>query len=138
MKRDLLRMDFINDLSMPLMAEFYGGDQWPIEDIDVQTGLLRIDVVGKRQVKHVGDLKHIIDADGRTHAVDELYTEDSSKFLCKTCGIGYILPSGRCDHCDTLEFSDIEPDQTRCVRCGERFFDGRSVTDDTCDNCIAF
>lgn len=25
-----------------------------------------------------------------------------SDFLCVTCGIGYRLPSGRCDHCDRM------------------------------------
>jgi hypothetical protein len=25
----------------------------------------------------------------------------SDGILCQTCGIGYHLPSGRCDHCDT-------------------------------------
>lgn len=62
----------------------------------------------------------------------------ASDDLCKTCGIGMILPSGRCDHCDTPEFNDMDDDLTECVRCKKRFFDGRSVTGDTCDDCTAF
>lgn len=34
--------------------------------------------------------------------------------LCKTCGIGFILLSGRCDHCHMLEVEDMvsAPDGT--------------------------
>ena len=44
---DKLKFDYINSLPQPFMGVFIGGDEWPIEDIDVQTGLLRIDVCGK-------------------------------------------------------------------------------------------
>lgn len=29
--------------------------------------------------------------------------------LCETCGIGYILPSGVCDHCDTRQQKSARP-----------------------------
>lgn len=73
MVSDLLRMDHINSFPQPFVAVFYGGDSWPLEDIDVQSGLLRIDVCGKLQVKHVGEVKHFVDATGETHAPDTWY-----------------------------------------------------------------
>ena len=38
---DILRMDYINSLPQPFIARFYGGSEWPVYDIEVQTGLLR-------------------------------------------------------------------------------------------------
>lgn len=72
---DRLRMDYINSLPQPFMARFYGGDEWPIYDIEVGTGLLRIDVSGKLQVMHIGDVKFFRDADGVEHASDTFYTD---------------------------------------------------------------
>lgn len=72
---DLLRMDYINSLPQPLIAHFYGGSEWPLYDIDVQTGMLRIDVVGKLDVKHIGDVRSFTDADGRQHDADDFYCE---------------------------------------------------------------
>ena len=71
---DLLRMDYINSLPQPFIAVFYGGDDWPIYDIEVETGLLRIDVVGKLEVKDIGDVKFFIDETGTKH--------DSETFYC--------------------------------------------------------
>lgn len=41
---DLLSMDRINSLPQPFTAHFYGGGVWPVIDIDVLHGFLRIDV----------------------------------------------------------------------------------------------
>lgn len=71
---DLLRMDYINSLPQPFVATFYGGDEWPVYDIDVETGLFRIDVVGKLQCCHIGDVAHFTDMDGDKH--------DSESFYC--------------------------------------------------------
>jgi hypothetical protein len=57
------------------MAVFYGGDEWPLESIDVQTGMMRIDVCGKLQVKHIGDVREFIDADGDRHSADSFYVD---------------------------------------------------------------
>ena len=72
---DKLKMDHVNSLPQPFMGVFIGGDEWPIEDIDVQTGLLRIDVCGKLQVKHIGDVKHFVDADGGIHDSESFYVD---------------------------------------------------------------
>jgi hypothetical protein len=70
-------MDHINSLPQPFIGVFIGGgDRWPIEDIDVQTGLLRIDVCGKLQVKHISDVRHFIDADGDIHDAESFYVDD--------------------------------------------------------------
>lgn len=71
---DLLRMNYINSLPQPFMATFCGGDEWPVYDIDVETGLFRIDVVGKLQVCEIGDVNYFTDEAGTKH--------DSDTFFC--------------------------------------------------------
>lgn len=73
--KDRLRMDYINSLPQPFIAHFYGGSEWPIYDIEVGTGLLRIDVCGKLDVKHIGDVKYFRDADGVEHDSETFYTD---------------------------------------------------------------
>lgn len=75
MKTDLLKLDYINGLPQPFIAHFFGGDEWPICDIDVETGLMRIDVCGKLQVKHIGDVKFFLDADGTEHDSETFYSD---------------------------------------------------------------
>lgn len=75
MSGDLLRMDHINSLPQPFIAHFYGGSEWPVYDIDVETGLLRIDVCGKLEVKHIGDVREFIDLDGVSHEADSFYAD---------------------------------------------------------------
>jgi len=72
---DLLRMDYINSLPQPFIATFYGGDEWPIYDIDVETGLIRIDVVGKLQVNDIGDVNFFTDEAGNKHDSDTFYCD---------------------------------------------------------------
>jgi len=75
MKPDKLRMDYINSLPQPFIAHFYGGDEWPVNDIEVGTGLLRIDVCGKLQVKHIGDVRFFRDETGVEHDSETFYTD---------------------------------------------------------------
>ena len=75
---DRLRMDYINSLPQPFIAKFIGGDEWPIYDIDVQTGLLRIDVCGKLQVKHIADVRFFRDMDGIEHDSETFYSDYES------------------------------------------------------------
>ncbi len=70
---DLLKMGYINSLPQPLISRFYGGSEWPIYDIDVETGLLRIDVCGKLEVKHIGDVKFFRDDCGEEHDSEDFY-----------------------------------------------------------------
>lgn len=76
MMADLLRMDHINSLPQPFIAKFYGGSEWPVHDIDVETGLIRIDVCGKLEIKHVGDVRSFRDVDGGEHDADSFYAEE--------------------------------------------------------------
>lgn len=64
---DRLRMDYINSLPQPLTAVMIGGDKWPVEDICVQTGLVRCDICGKLQRYHFEDVRNFIDDEGAVH-----------------------------------------------------------------------
>ena len=75
MGTDILNMELINSLPLPLTARFLGGDEWPVVDIDVETGLMRIDVCGKLQVMHVGDVTLFRDADYAEHDIELFYLE---------------------------------------------------------------
>jgi hypothetical protein len=72
---DLLNLPYINSLPHPLIARFIGGDEWPVNDIEVQTGLLRIDVVGLLQVMHIGDVRLFRDANGVEYDADTFYSD---------------------------------------------------------------
>lgn len=71
---DLLRQEYINNLPQPLRASFYGGTSWPLYDICVETGCLRVDVVGLLEVRHISDVKYFTDSSGEKH--------DSESFYC--------------------------------------------------------
>ncbi len=72
---DRLKMDYINSLPQPFIAHFYGGSEWPVEDIDVETGLLRIDVCGMLEVKHIGEVKFFRDMDEIDHDAETFYID---------------------------------------------------------------
>ena len=77
---DLLNMAHINSLPQPLFVRDYGRSAWwwPVYDIDVQTGLHRIDVCGLLEVRHFGDAAQFRDADGVLHDPDSFYLEPES------------------------------------------------------------
>ena len=72
---DLLRIDHINSLPQPFMVTFCGGDKWLLYDIGVGTGLLRIDVCGKLQIMHIGEVLEFTDCDGGVHDPDTFYCD---------------------------------------------------------------
>jgi hypothetical protein len=73
---DLLRMDYINNLPQPFMVRFLGGHhEWEVCDIEVETGLLRIDVMGKMEVKRFEDVSYFVDMDGIKHDAETFYTD---------------------------------------------------------------
>jgi len=74
---DLLKIDFINNLPQPLVVRLLGEKEpmWELHDIEVETGLLRINVCGKLQVMHISDIGDFIDMDGVTHDPDSFYCE---------------------------------------------------------------
>lgn len=72
---DLLDMAYINSLPQPFIGRLLGGYEWPIYDIEVQTGLVRIDVCGLLDVKHIGDFTRFIDALGIEHPAEGFYSD---------------------------------------------------------------
>ena len=76
---DLLNMTYINCLPQPFTAVLYGGDEWPLYDICVETGIVRIDVCGMLEIKHIGDIKIFRDMDGVNHDPDDFYLEEVEK-----------------------------------------------------------
>jgi hypothetical protein len=51
--------------------------QWPVYDIDVETGLYRIDVCGKLQAEHISGAAEFRDADGVVHDSESFYLEST-------------------------------------------------------------
>lgn len=74
---DLLRLDYINSLPQPFIATMIGGSRWPVHDICVETGLMRLDVCGKLDVTHISDVRSFTDCDGGEHDPDSFYAEDA-------------------------------------------------------------
>lgn len=73
---DRLRMDHINSLPQPFLARFCGDrDWWPVADFEVQTGLMRIDVVGKLQVMRFSEVMEIQDGNSVFHDPETFYTD---------------------------------------------------------------
>lgn len=70
---DRLKMDLINSLPQPFFTECKMG--WPVYDIDVETGCMRLDVMGKLDVTHISDHPRLRDSDGVVHDTDDWYTE---------------------------------------------------------------
>lgn len=79
MAGDLLDMAYINSLPQPFIGRALGGWEWPIYDIDVQTGLLRIDVCGLLEAKHISDFTAFRDSAGVTHSADGFYADAISE-----------------------------------------------------------
>lgn len=75
-KHDKLNMEKLNALPGPLMARFCGDTYpWPVYDIDVQTGMMRIDVCGLLDVKHFGDVMELQDGNGDNHDPDQYWID---------------------------------------------------------------
>ncbi len=73
---DLLRMEYINALPQPFIVRFCGDDQWwPVNDFEVGTGMMRIDVCGLLEVKHFSEVMEVKDGDSVTHDPDTFYSD---------------------------------------------------------------
>lgn len=75
---DLLDMDRLNSLPQPLWVNS-SATWWPVHDIDVETGLLRIDVCGMLDVLHFGGITGLRDAHGNEHDPDDFYLDDGDR-----------------------------------------------------------
>lgn len=74
---DVLRMDYINSLPHPFIVRFCGDKDtwWPVNDFEVQTGLMRIDVCGLLQVKSFGEVMEIKDGNFCLHDPETFYSD---------------------------------------------------------------
>lgn len=72
----LLDMDYINSLPQPLMARKGSRDWWwPVNDIEVKTGLLRVDICGKLEIWSIGEVVGFMDDRGVEHSADDFYAD---------------------------------------------------------------
>ena len=74
---DMLNMRHINSLPHPLSARSLGNKEywWPVEQICVETGCMTIDVCGKAENKHIGDVGMFRDSAGFEHDPDSFYAD---------------------------------------------------------------
>lgn len=73
---DVLRMDYINSLPQPFLVRFCGDKcWWPVNDFEVQTGLMRIDVCGLLEVKSFGEVAEIKDGNLCLHDPETFYSD---------------------------------------------------------------
>jgi len=74
---DLLRMDFINSLPQPLFIRQWGdkGFMWPVQDMCVESGIVRIDVCGLLQAIHIGDIAELKDDGGNIYESEVFYSD---------------------------------------------------------------
>ena len=76
---NLLRMDYINSLPHPFLARFCGDKTWwPVNDFEVETGLMRIDVCGKLQVKMFAEVMGVMDGNFVEQDSDTFYNEEAT------------------------------------------------------------
>ena len=75
---DILRGDHINSLPQPFLVRLYGlpGRWWEVHDIGTDVPLMRINVMGKLEVRYFSDAAEFRDADGETHDPEDWYCED--------------------------------------------------------------
>ncbi|MGM7654044.1 hypothetical protein [Serratia marcescens] len=75
MKGDILDMEKINSLPHPLYVKDFSGWWWLVYDIEVQLGLVRIDVSGMPQIDDLIEYSHLKDTSGKIYKTDEFYLD---------------------------------------------------------------
>lgn len=75
MSNDLLDLDYINSLPQPFIGITLRGMRWTIHDIEVETGLVRIDVHGMLDFLTISDFRGFIDANGIEHSSDSFFVD---------------------------------------------------------------
>lgn len=114
---DNLKFDAINALQHPLIAHRRGGDRWPILDIDVETGLMRIDVRGKLQTIDFAELLQIEDGNGDMHDPDDFYHEDEGTMESREAAQKLAAHSAKAH----AEIEGIREELTWITKDGKRF-----------------
>tara|TARA_R110000851_G_scaffold153750_1_gene295793 strand:- start:264 stop:497 length:234 start_codon:yes stop_codon:yes gene_type:complete len=72
---DLLNIEKINSLTRPLSVMLSSGDTYDLESVCVETGLARIDVMGKLDNLHFSNFSKLIDADMNEYEPDDFYLD---------------------------------------------------------------
>lgn len=72
---DLLNGGRFNALPSPVTAKMCGGDEWWVESLDVQTGLMRLDVCGQIDLRHFGEVIMLTDINGVTYDPDSFWID---------------------------------------------------------------
>lgn len=75
---DKLDYDWINSLGQ-LYAK--SGSWWPVYDIEVQCGLVRIDVCGKLDILRMSDISRFKDDNGNEYPTDDFYLDGERAIL---------------------------------------------------------
>lgn len=74
-----LREDYINSLAQPFIAHFYAGMPWPVSEIDVETGCIIVDIMGKFQCTHIDQVDFFMGANGNKHDSYSFYADYESR-----------------------------------------------------------
>lgn len=74
---DTLDEDIINGMPQPFIVRLCGDKEtwWPLHDVDVETGLMRINVCGLLEVKRFSEVMEICDGHGRSHNPETFYLD---------------------------------------------------------------
>lgn len=74
---DLLNMERINSLPQPFLVRLWGDKEfsWPLNCVDVETGLLDFDVCGLLQKSHIREVAQFKDAGGNIHDSETFYLD---------------------------------------------------------------
>jgi hypothetical protein len=70
---DMLDIKKFNLLPGPVTAKMIGGGDYWIETLDVQTGLMRVDVCGMIDLTEFSMVDWLVDASGEKHDPDDFY-----------------------------------------------------------------
>ena len=71
---DKLSEAYINSL-----PQLYTKDGFPVHDIEIQTGLFRIDVSGQLEVRHIGGEPYFKESNGNKYEIENFYLELSNE-----------------------------------------------------------
>jgi len=72
---ELLNFDYINSLPQPFLATLLGGDDWPVIDICVVSGIVRLDVCGAVDIVDISGVVFFTGSLGSIHYAETFFNE---------------------------------------------------------------